>query len=887
MGLLTSNGARREGRATPIQVVSGLGAFVALSVIGGLLLSAMVLPAVSVAGSATMDTVELFEELPDELTDVDLQQASFIYARDGETLLATFYNQNRIEVPIEDISPWLQMAVVAIEDRRFFEHNGVDGEGLVRVAVATAQGDDAGGASTLTQQVVKNTLLQAAEAADDDEAKAAATEVSVARKVQEWRYALALEQDRNKTYGTDCTGPQDEGIRCGKDWIVQEYLNIAQFGMSVYGVEAASQYYFSKPASDITAIEAATIAGITQNPWKWDPTRTFAEGETNYETSQIRRDAVLEAMNSEGYITDAEYREYLATPLEETLNVSAPKVSCAASDIAPFFCDYVTKVIAEDEVFNSDGLSGRELLYRGGLSIVTTLDVDMQKAATEALYDNVPVDDPNGLATAMAALEPATGQILAMSQNRDYDATSDPAPGTTAINYATDIDYGGSQGFSTGSAFKPLVLAAWLQEGHPLMQVIDSSKEEYPGDAWTASCLENPAYGDWELSNAAGVNVGGVTVLDGTAYSYNTTYAGMALQMDLCDVKTVAEKMGFHTSDGTDFQIVPSAVLGTNNSSPLTMASTYQTIANHGVHCDPTAILSVSRTNADGEIEEFAVPESNCRQVIDPDVADGVSWAMQKGLEYGTGRSVHLANGQIGASKSGTAELSRHTWFGGFTNDLVSVFWLGNPNEDVEQRNISVNGVYYTNVWGSSVMGPTWKQFMDKALVGYPPSALATPTDEILNGVPVRVPDFVGMTEEEARAAARAAGFIMASTPSQAYSSAYAPGTVVAQSPGSNSTATYGTVIQFTVATDSLPHWFDHWPSQWDRSVPPDDYWGSTWPPVEFESNPPDNWIVQCIDGDEWNEDTGEWCPGYPVDDGNNGGGNDGGPNGGGNNWNG
>ncbi|MFV0286185.1 MAG: transglycosylase domain-containing protein, partial [Demequina sp.] len=257
---------------TAVQLVSALFTFVAFSVIGGFLLAGIALPAATVGASAASGTSDLFEDLPDELQDVSLSQQSNIYARDGKTLLATFYSQNRVVVPLEEISPWMQKAIVAVEDRRFWDHHGVDGEGLLSAAYTNLTSDSSPGASTLTQQLVKNTLLQAAENEGDDEAIEDATEVSLPRKIREWRLALALEQNLDEQLGDTCDA-SDPAVDCGKEEILQQYLNIAQFGgNSLYGVEAAAQYYFSKPAAELTAVEAATIAGITQNPTKWDPT---------------------------------------------------------------------------------------------------------------------------------------------------------------------------------------------------------------------------------------------------------------------------------------------------------------------------------------------------------------------------------------------------------------------------------------------------------------------------------------------------------------------------------------------------------------------------------------------------------------------------------------
>ncbi len=868
MGFLSSSGVRRDGRVTAVQLLSALFMFVAFSVIGGFLLAGIALPAVTVAGSAANGSAELFEELPDELANPQLPQQSNIYARDGRTLLATFFSQNRTVVPLEEISPWMQMAVVAIEDKRFWEHNGVDGEGLLRAAYINLTSPNNPGASTLTQQLVKNTLLTDAESKPENsderkEAIKAATETTLPRKIREWRLALAFEENLNNRLGDKCD-PENPGVDCGKEEVLQQYLNIAQFGSNrLYGVEAAAQYYFSKPAAELNAVEAATIAGVTQNPSRWDPTRTFGDGENNYDQAETRRDTVLLTMNQQGMITDAEFKEYLAIPIEDTLNVSQPKFSCAAAADAPFFCDYVTKIIRYDDVFNSDGESGYNLLLTGGLDIVTTLDVKKQKIANEELRNTLPPDDPSGMAMAMVAIDPATGQILAMAQNRDFDPTA-KAPNSTSINYSADRKMGGSRGFSPGSTFKPIILAEWLNTGHALRQTVSGSKRDWKGDDWTAACLgDGPVFsGTWSPGNVGGTGAGQMSVLSATARSINTAYVAMANQLDLCDIGTMAERLGFERADGNPYEPVASSVLGSQNASPLTMTSVMQTFANQGISCEPIAILSVTRPDG----SEVPVPQEDCRQAISAEVANGVTYALQEVMKTGSGRANQLA-GRPSAGKTGTAQDNTHTWFAGYTPQLASVVWLGHPDNDVPQQRMSIGGRYENYFYGSTLALPTWEAFMDRALEGADVLRFPEVTSDMLNGVPVRVPDVRGESESSARWTANDAGFLFQVSDQPVFTTEYPAGTIAAQSPQAGSRMTPGSTLTVYVATDRYPDWWYNWPQGWDRSTPPDGYWGSTWPPSEFSSNPPNGWVQQCTDGDRFNEDTGQPCPGFEDDD--------------------
>ncbi|WP_296665262.1 penicillin-binding protein [Demequina sp.] len=824
--------ARPRTKVTFVQLLTALALFVALSIMGGFLVAGIALPAVTVAGSATSGSAELFEDLPQELSDVRLPQQSNIYDRTGEHLLATFYSQNRVVVPLEDISVWLQRAVVSIEDKRFWLHHGVDGEGLLRAAYVNLTSSSSPGASTLTQQLVKNTLLQKAEESGDDDALAAATEVSLSRKIREWRLALAFEENVDSEYGTDCT-EADPAVDCGKEQVLEQYLNIAQFGRNTYGAEAAAELYFSKTAKNLNALEAATIAGITQNPSKWDPVRYP-------ENSKARRDTVLFTMYEQDFISEAEFDEYTSIPIEDTLRISNPKFSCVAAEDAPFFCDYVTKIIKADDVFNQEGaeLSGAELLYRGGLDVVTTLDLDKQKAANAALQEALPADDPSGWAMALVSLDPKTGEILAMAQNKTFDPSAEEE-GSTAINYAVDREWGGSRGFSPGSTFKPVILTEWLTEGHPLMQKVDGRQQEYQPESWEATCLPdnwNVGGGTWKPGNVEGARSYQQTVLDATANSVNTAYVNMANKLDLCGVRDTAANLGFERADGAEYEIVPSMALGTQNASPLTMAQVAQVFANQGVRCDPLAILSV--TDSDGN--SLDVPSQNCNRVIDKEIADGVAYAMQEVIKRGSGVSAQLADGRVAAGKTGTSQLNAHLWFMGYTPNLVATVWLGNPNVDEPGRNIRLNGKFYQVLYGSSLSAPTWKAYMDVALEGMPVEGFDDPTDNILYGTPVQVPSIIGLSVDDARDTVRAAGFRLNDGGSRQYSTQYSPGTIIGQSP--RGTALPGSTIYYTVATDKIPDWYYNWPEGWDPSVAPDDWWGGSWPPAEFESNPPSGW---------------------------------------------
>lgn len=685
-------------RVNVFQLLALVGTFAALSVIGGLLLGALAAPFALGTSTVTKSGAQLFEDLPSDFEAGKLSEASYIYANDGKTLLATYYWENRIVVDLEDISDNLKHAVIATEDKRFYEHGAVDLVGIPRALVNNLGSSGTQGASTLTQQYVKNVLIEKAHAAGDDEGVTEATEGTYQRKLREAKLAIAVESEMTK------------------DEILDGYLNIAQFGTSVYGAETAARHYFGVSAKDLSIVQAATIAGITQRPAAYDPV-------LHPEAAEKRRNIVLSLMYQQSYITKAEYEEARATSVADTLDVQEITQGCVAAKSAAFFCDYVTKVITSDPVFGKTAEERKNLLYRGGLSIVTTIDMKLQKKATAQLKKSIPANESHGIATALSAVEPGTGKILVMAQNRSYDPSDSPKKYTTAINYNTDQSHGGSRGFQPGSTFKPYTLAEWLKSGHTLNSTINATSRTYQQSSFKASCTGFG--GTWSPGNSEGSRSGTITALTATRLSVNTGFAAMEQQLDLCDLADTAYDIGFRpsltngedSSDGyfTDdgVEVTPSMTLGVQNTSPLAQAAAYATFANEGKYCDPIAIVSVK----DASGKKLKVPDADCRRVVDADIANAVTYALQGVIRPGGGApALSLSGGRPAAGKTGTAGNNTHTWFVGYTPQLSTAVWVGNPTKDLEMRHISVAGRATQNIYGSTIAGPTWKTFMDTAL---------------------------------------------------------------------------------------------------------------------------------------------------------------------------
>ncbi|MDO8152174.1 transglycosylase domain-containing protein [Isoptericola sp. b408] len=725
--------SRRITRTIPAtQMVALLLAFLLAAGAGGVLAAGFVIPAVAGVNAVADSTVEIYDEFPAELEPRPLSQQSRIYASNGR-LLATFYYQNRIVKPLDEISENVQHAAIAIEDERFYEHNGVDAQGITRAVVNNLTNDATQGASTLTQQYVKNMLIESALQDGDQFAVIAAHESTIDRKLREAKMAIALEE------------------RMSKDEILQGYLNVAQFGHNqIYGVEAAARYYFDTTAADLTVVQAATIAGITKAPSKFDPTR-------NPELAQERRDLVIKNMYSLGYISLDERDEALDQPIEETLNVNPTPAGCQMANNSAFFCDYVIKELLLDPAFGETRADRQNLLYRGGLDIHTTLDMKKQKSAFKTIKKSVPEDGSSeGLEASIVSVEPGTGKILAMAQNVPYTGTkaAEKASRDTTVSYNADYLHGASGGFSPGSNFKPVVLAEWLKSGHTLNDVVNANERTWDTGKFNSPCKPLPSE-EWSVGNAEGGSAGPMSVLKATYLSVNAAYADMGSRLNLCDLRGTAYQMGFRPTSTSlptetrdvgplkttqvkesDINIFAPMLLGTQESSPLNMAAMYATIASGGTYCAPRAITGVTGPRG----EEYEVPEADCdKNALPSNVAATMAYAMENVFTRGTAYYVGgLEDGRPVAGKTGTSQLSAQTWFSGFVPQLATTVWVGsvdNPREDHTGPG-TVAGNSYDILYGSTVAAPTWKTYMDQAVKGMPVEDFGAPDPRLIGSAP-------------------------------------------------------------------------------------------------------------------------------------------------------
>ena len=694
-------------------------AFILLATSGGLLASGLLLPIAATANVAASQIQVVLDEVPAELQRGQLAQASSMFAADG-THLATFFAQNRIVVPLELVSEHMINAIIAVEDDRFFEHQGVDVRGTLRAFINNLQGGSTQGASTITMQFVKNVLIDAAYHDGDPFGIIEAREETMVRKAREAAIALAIERVMTK------------------EEILEGYLNVAQFGRrNIFGVETAARFFFGTTAARLTPVQAATIAGITNAPSRFDP-------ETNPQTAERRRNWVLQRMWQLGMLTTEEWYEARDTPLEETLNITPTPVGCAAAHEAAFFCDYVIRTIQHSPEFGETEQDRLDLLMRGGLRIHTTLDMDLQMAAYQVVNQHVPTDNHVGLSAALVAVEPGTGHIRMMVQNMPFDNSRDPEEGTTAINFNAGPLQGASRGFQTGSAFKPFQLAHWLMTGGTLLEHANAARIERPLTAFPASCV-NFNNEPWNPRNVDGQASGHVSILEGMARSVNTAFTYMATLRDLCELRDVMWDMGFRPTSSVanpminyptidDIEVLPAMIMGTQATSPVKLATAYATLAAEGKHCDPIAITRV----IDAEGRDFPVPSANCNpNALPRDVAVAVTYSLQAVMTqaHGTGRASRLAGGRPSAGKTGTTQGASQTWFVGYTPQLVTTAWVGSFEGERAHFNINWNGRFVRHIFGGLIAAPMWADFMNRAHYGLPhepfpaihPDLLGTP----------------------------------------------------------------------------------------------------------------------------------------------------------------
>lgn len=562
-------------------------------------------------------------DLP-EVANVKPAASSQIYDVHGNLITTVHATENRLPVKLSQVPKDLQNAFIATEDNRFYSHHGVDPIGIMRaIWVNIAHDGVAEGGSTITQQLARNAFLT--------------QDRTLKRKIMEAMLAIRIEQ-----YYT-------------KQEILEMYLNQIYFGQGAYGVQAAAHVYFGKNVQDLDLAQSAMLAGLPQSPNYYSPL-------TNYKAGKARQAVVLGQMVKYDYIDQATADK----AKDEDLGLREKSEAAHSDNNASYFIDYVISEIAEKY--------GDDAVYKDGLKIYTTIDMKAQDAAVQAMH-NLPnfYTDDKGLTQpqgALIAINPHNGYIVAMVGGRGDDS----------FNRAVLAER------QPGSAFKPFVYLAAIQDGMTPGTVMDDKKIEFNG---------------WSPKNYEGTYSGQMTLRYALQHSVNTIAVQLADSVGMRKVLNLASSLGITTLDDSKDNNLAAALGGlTNGVKPIDMAVAYGTLANGGVKVKPVAITKIVDRNGQ-VVEENSTEE---QRVVDPKYAYVITNMLESVMSGGTGGGASI--GRPAAGKTGTTDESKDAWFVGYTPDLVAAVWMGD-DYGIE----TLDGIT-----GGTVPAVIWRDFMSQAL---------------------------------------------------------------------------------------------------------------------------------------------------------------------------
>ncbi len=671
-----------------------IGAMARLSGLAGLLVALILIPTTAIVAMTVSNVSNDAIEAPLTLEDQQSAQTTRLLASNGD-LIAYFYNENRQDVPLSDISQDMQNAILSIEDARFYEHGALDLKGTLRALVNNASEGQTQGGSSITQQLIKLTLVSQA---TTKEQVAAATKKSTARKIRELKLAIEYEKEHTK------------------DEILERYLNLAYFGDGAYGISAAANHYFSTSPADLNPRQAATLAGLVKNPVEFDPN-------VYPEKALQRRNTVLAVMARLGKLTPAMSDRYQSAPL--ALKVTEFPNGCVGVR-GEFSCDYARQWLLAQPALGASVAERKTLLERGGLTIKSNIDLTMQAAADEAVTSTVKATDE--AIGAMAMVEPGTGKVRAVAQSRPIG--TDPLKGESYINFAVPTAYGQSGGFQAGSTFKFFTVAAALKNGIDVGQAYNAPRN-LTMPAGTYFACNGGGTSEWKVSNST--TSGRMNMYVATRQSVNTYFSQLEKQAGLCNTVRAAESMGIKVPDQD--QVGP-FTLGVTSVSPLDMASAYATAASGGMYCKPRPVDEI--LDVQGKLlKKF---DANCERVMTQDQAAQINDILRGvqerggfGFSNGTGLSIPSA------AKTGTTQDNQAVWYSGYTPELATASMIAgvvtndeNPDNNGRPKSlvgVTINGrpLDFNSVGGSSLSGPMWAKAMQKIQSSLAPVDFDTP----------------------------------------------------------------------------------------------------------------------------------------------------------------
>ncbi|WP_375426257.1 transglycosylase domain-containing protein [uncultured Friedmanniella sp.] len=727
-------------------VVYSLVMFVIVSVLAGVLIAGLFVPVAGMAGVSSKAAAAELESLPAELSTPAPPTRSRVLMGDGKTL-AYFYDEDRVPVTLSQVAPVMRQAQLAIEDHRYYEHGALDVKGTLRALVRNSTTDSGTqGGSSITQQYVKMVQIEACKG--EVKCVKQAQVRTLKRKIRELRYAIALER------------------KFSKDEILERYLNIAYYGDGAYGIQSAAKHYFGVTAKKLTLPEAAMLAGLVQNPDSYNPV-------THPAAALDRRDVVLNRMTELKLITSAQAKKAKKVEFDPK---DGKVVHAGCLDTRyPFLCDYVRLTLLQSPALGKTEAERRDALYRGGLTIQTAIDPKTQDLAQKKVSSVVSPTDP--LISTMNMIQPGTGLIVASAQSRPVMGRS-KKKGQTYWNLSADVEHGGIQGYQAGSTFKAFTMAAALEKGIPISKKFNArSPIDFSGRSYESCAGQTHVYGDFKVGNSVTGHSKTINMTEAAEYSVNTYFVQLELAAGMCNVTKMAQNLGVKVGHPIgqpavdivkEFNDKPSFTLGTAEVSPMSMAEAYATFAARGVHCDPIIVSKI--TNRAGK--SIPVPSANCKQVLDPDVADGVSKILKSVMDHGTGTRAKVLNGYDQAGKTGTIDSNRAVWFAGYTPEtagvaMISVDGTRKPfdKDKAGYRSTGVKNYYVSDTQqllegsGSGDAGmKIWKPVMEKYLKSLPDTKFKQPSHRLEVGKKVKLP-YLGYDISAATKKLEKAGF--------------------------------------------------------------------------------------------------------------------------------
>lgn len=739
----------------------GLTKFFSHAVVLALAIGFLTAPATLVASAVTRSGIDFYYSLPDNIDFIEssLPQHTILLDKNGNEF-ARFYSENREEVPLDKVTPVFSKALIASEDARFYEHGGFDPIGTARAFVNNLRGGAPQGGSTLTQQVVKNMLVLTAAKTGDESAVDSA--VSGPRdylaKLKELRMSVAVEE------------------KYSKDEILRIYMNSVYFGNGAYGIKAASNQYFGVDPDKLTISQSATLVATVQSPNVYNPI-------DNPKVSLKQRDLVLGRMLSTNAITKVEYDAALAEPV--VVKTTPMNSGCSTSKYA-HYCSYVYSELKKNPAFGATQEARDARLAQGGITITTALDpVATDKSNEEAMKA---VGEGNRVAIASATVEPGTGKLIAISQSRPWG--NGP--------FQTEITYANSK-FSVGSSFKPFTIATAIEQGMSPKDTIFSSPSYYH-----SPILDGPPAG---YSNYGFYNYGNENMYRATQLSLNIYYIKLLEKVGVRNLADMAKKLGIVNLPPTDSFTGKegSLTLGANELTPIEMADAYATFASGGMHCDPISILSAIKTESG---EKVKVPSANCQQVVTPSVANGVTDVIKEDFKApGTAKDANLAGGRVAAGKTGTTESYAETWFVGYTPQLSTAVWIGDPRGGQQHpltSDVRIFGRDFTSATGEDIAAPVWRNIMDRLHEGLPNVGFPAPGSSPVTSVPTTaIPNVQGMDVNKAVTLLDDAGFTPVIAPETDTKDGLPAGIVTSQNPPSGDKVEKKATITLTLSKGS------------------------------------------------------------------------------------